>query len=114
MTNSTRQGAHGIFDGIWWATGPFFTIGYGDKVPHKVASRDDGLSVIREQRLGTIWRNTGMMLEQLTMSMRPIKKFHLEESMLLCSTLRLSNGWWQIGVASKLWDQLFDRRTMGS
>ena len=35
----TNPGAHGIFDGIWWATVTLFTIGYGDKVPHKVVSR---------------------------------------------------------------------------
>ena len=35
----TNEGAHGIFDGIWWATVTLFTIGYGDKVPHKVLSR---------------------------------------------------------------------------
>jgi len=35
----TQEGAHGIFDGIWWATVTLFTIGYGDKVPHKVVSR---------------------------------------------------------------------------
>jgi len=34
-----RKGAHGIFDGIWWATVTLFTIGYGDKVPHRVLSR---------------------------------------------------------------------------
>lgn len=35
----TNPGAHGVFDGIWWATVTLFTIGYGDKVPHKVLSR---------------------------------------------------------------------------
>lgn len=35
----TNPGAHGVFDGIWWATVTLFTIGYGDKVPHKVVSR---------------------------------------------------------------------------
>ncbi|MTA42391.1 MAG: transporter substrate-binding domain-containing protein [Actinobacteria bacterium] len=35
----TNSGAHGVFDGIWWATVTLFTIGYGDKVPHKVVSR---------------------------------------------------------------------------
>ncbi|MFM8304171.1 MAG: transporter substrate-binding domain-containing protein [Actinomycetota bacterium] len=34
-----NPGAHGVFDGIWWATVTLFTIGYGDKVPHKVVSR---------------------------------------------------------------------------
>ena len=35
----TNSGAQGVFDGIWWATVTLFTIGYGDKVPHKVVSR---------------------------------------------------------------------------
>ena len=35
----TNDGPHGVFDGIWWATVTLFTIGYGDKVPHKVLSR---------------------------------------------------------------------------
>ena len=35
----SNEGAHGVFDGIWWATVTLFTIGYGDKVPHKVVSR---------------------------------------------------------------------------
>lgn len=33
------RGWTGFFDGIWWATVTLFTIGYGDKVPSRVASR---------------------------------------------------------------------------
>ncbi len=35
----TETGIRGVFDGIWWATVTLFTIGYGDKVPRRVASR---------------------------------------------------------------------------
>lgn len=35
----TASGIHGALDGIWWATVTLFTIGYGDKVPHKKLSR---------------------------------------------------------------------------
>jgi polar amino acid transport system substrate-binding protein len=34
-----ERGWAGFFDGIWWATVTLFTIGYGDKVPSRVASR---------------------------------------------------------------------------
>lgn len=34
-----ERGWSGFFDGIWWATVTLFTIGYGDKVPSRVASR---------------------------------------------------------------------------
>lgn len=48
----TNPGAHGIFDGIWWATVTLFTIGYGDKVPHKVVSRI----------VTIIWMFTGVLM----------------------------------------------------
>lgn len=33
------SGAHGAFGGIWWAIVTLFTIGYGDQVPRRIASR---------------------------------------------------------------------------
>lgn len=35
----TESGVRGAFDGIWWAVVTLFTIGYGDKVPHRGVSR---------------------------------------------------------------------------
>ncbi len=32
-------GWRGVFSGIWWATVTLFTIGYGDQVPRRIASR---------------------------------------------------------------------------
>lgn len=33
------DGVDGVFSGIWWATVTLFTIGYGDQVPRRTASR---------------------------------------------------------------------------
>lgn len=35
----SQPGWRGVFDGIWWSTVTLFTIGYGDKVPRRLASR---------------------------------------------------------------------------